>query len=176
MCRTSWSCCHQGRDRAYACQVLQASSRCESDTCHHLLPAGCHLLARPPACLSGWLQSFMVRYTKDGQLDGEANLQLPPITERLVEVRLGAGSRTCYAACGEMHAVQPAERCMHAPASTAWTYLDLPGPRQPCHLCASPLPFPLADACLQCELGEEDLPWYRALQGEQRAKFRRAAG
>jgi hypothetical protein len=31
----------------------------------------------------------MVRYTKDGQLDGEANLQLPPITERLVEERRG---------------------------------------------------------------------------------------
>ena len=34
-------------------------------------------------------QRFMVRYTKMGMLDGETNLQLPPITERLVEVRRG---------------------------------------------------------------------------------------
>jgi hypothetical protein len=34
------------------------------------------------------------------------------------------------------------------------------------------MPFPSLPACLQCELGEEDRPWYRALQGEQRAKFR----
>ena len=41
-----------------------------------------------PTCL----QTFLVRYTKKGRLDGEENLALPPITYDLVEVRgPGAG-------------------------------------------------------------------------------------
>jgi hypothetical protein len=51
-----------------------------------------------------------VRYTQDGQLDGEANLQLPPITERLVEVRRGWTLDLL---------VQPMAGGLHAPASTA---------------------------------------------------------
>jgi hypothetical protein len=51
----------------------------------------------------------------------------------------------------------------------------LPETHPPCHMqfCVPPFLFPPSlPACLQCELGEEDLPWYGALQGEQRAKFR----
>ena len=74
-------------------------------------PAGLSPTPRLAACLPACLQSFMVRFTKMGKLDGETNLQLPPITERTVEVRAGGGLPCSLPAAAASAA---ADRACHA--------------------------------------------------------------
>ena len=113
----------------------------------------------------------MVRFTKMGKLDGETNLQLPPITERTVEVRAGGcfamqlASRCCLCCCGQSPPCLPRLPPLLPPR--------LGGP-----LCMFPqLQAPLLLAfsyavCLlvvllwrpQCEMNEEDAEMYGALQ------------
>lgn len=50
----------------------------------------------------------MVRYTKRGSVDGEPNLILPPLSERVIQVRCSEWNLACSAS---WHAVPPGMPC-----------------------------------------------------------------
>jgi hypothetical protein len=85
--------CHVLKARPAACAGRTASDPlvllpcpllCQSS--RRVTRAACQP-SRPAPWPPSLPQKFMVRYTKQGQLDGETNLDLPPLTERSVEAR-----------------------------------------------------------------------------------------
>lgn len=101
----------------------------------------------------------MVRFTKQGQLDGETNLDLPPLTERSVEARillwLGSAALPCLPPWKHSQprlAEPPLEGVRHPP------------------LIGCP-PSSLGPCELQCELTAQDEEMYRTLRVQQRQAF-----
>ena len=107
----------------------------------------------------------MVRYTKRGSVDGEPNLILPPLSERVIQVRRSGPLLTLLALptwlafWGTLH--------LHARSGAMPAGLRH-GCKRPQHSCHVPRPM----ASMQCTLCEEDERMYHQLKTEQRLAYR----
>ena len=102
----------QGTSRPLGCWSGWHSCRCPGI----LLLSSMNLYSCTPLLCFATLQRYMVRYTKMGRLDGETNLKLPNITEKLVEVRRFSHR--------SVHPVHSADLMATYIASASWSGLN----------------------------------------------------